>query len=888
MSTLDPAFQGVGKAPGLTLWRIEKKQVVKQPVADGKFHEGDCYILLATTATPGRHSQSTHFWLGSECTQDEMGIAAYKTVELDDSLGGAAVQYRETQGHESPLFLSYFKSTGVEYLPGGVDSGFNKMEKDVFRTRLLHVKGKRVVRVSEVPCSTDSLNTGDVFILDAGLKLYLWSGENANMYEKSKGVQTMQRIKDTDRAGRATMTFLDDNPKNAEFWDNLGGYAEITAEGEPDEVVERVSSDSIKLYQVSDESGTMTTEEVVPSNGGGLTADLMNPNDVYILDVGSEIFVWVGRGSTVEEKKSGMPYAAKFIEENGRDVAAPVSRLAQGYETTSFKGGGDGASATPRRATPITRLAQGYETAVFKGYFQKWNPQPVPSWEDTPASSKSPGLSAPAAATSEADSAALAQGMLASSSAMDEKPVDDGSGQLEVWRVENFKLAPWPKEKYGQFYGGDCYVMLYTYLVGGRESYLIYFWQGRESTQDEIGASALLAKDMDDKLNDAAVQVRVVMGKEPKHMRNLFKGHLVIHSGGVASGFKNSTEGDTYDTDGVCLFHVKGTQPDNTYGVQVPEVASSLNSGDAFVLLTPTDIYLWVGNGCSPEETKAADEISKMLLDHGDVSGRTRSTVKEGSEPEGFWNALGGMGEYPKVSEAEEVSQEPRLFQVSNATGKLTVTPVCNFDQTDLCADDVMLLDTVTSVFVWVGPQANETERRESMNVAQEYINTASDGRSPDTPVLQVAAGNEPPLFTQHFRGWDPLLTDKNKFVDPYQAKLAAAREEEAKMEAKLAEAPGTITMDDLPPAPANGAANGGGGGGGTASRDVVPPSAGRTVPYADLKGYGNELQGVDPSCREQYLDDKEFVEVFGMSKSEFASQPKWKQVSQKKAKELF
>ena len=85
-----------------------------------------------------------------------MGIAAYKTVELDDSLGGGPVQMRETQGNESPLFMSYFKDIGMEYLPGGVESGFVKVERDVYPARLLHVKGSRTVRCSPVPVAGES------------------------------------------------------------------------------------------------------------------------------------------------------------------------------------------------------------------------------------------------------------------------------------------------------------------------------------------------------------------------------------------------------------------------------------------------------------------------------------------------------------------------------------------------------------------------------------------------------------------------------------------------------------------------------------------------------------------------------------------------------------
>jgi advillin len=185
--------------------------------------------LLSTTVTSsGALAWAIHFWLGSETSQDEAGIAAYKTVELDTLLGGAPVQYREVQGNESSLFLSYFKNTGgVEYLPGGVESGFKHVGENTYETRLLHLKGKRTVRVSQVPLSNKSLNKGDVFILDAGLTIYLFNGLSANTYEKAKGVEVATNINSDQRMGRANIVIVNDDIKNEGFWGPLGGFVEV-------------------------------------------------------------------------------------------------------------------------------------------------------------------------------------------------------------------------------------------------------------------------------------------------------------------------------------------------------------------------------------------------------------------------------------------------------------------------------------------------------------------------------------------------------------------------------------------------------------------------------------------------------------------------------------
>ena len=54
---------------------------------------------------------------------------------------------------------------------------------------------------------------------------------------------------------------------------------------------------------------------------------------------------------------------------------------------------------------------------------------------------------------------------------------DDGSGTLEIYRVENFELAALDPAAYGMFFGWDSYVIKYTYNVKGQDRYIIYFWQ---------------------------------------------------------------------------------------------------------------------------------------------------------------------------------------------------------------------------------------------------------------------------------------------------------------------------------------------------------------------------------------------------------------------------
>lgn len=827
MANVDPAFRVIdprSKKSLFHIWRIEKLNVVSIPKEQyGNFYKGDSYIVLSIKEIKGAMDVHIHFWLGSDTTQDEAGVAAFKTVELDDYLGGGPVQHREVEGNESKLFLNYFKSKGgLKYLEGGHASGFNHVEHK-FRQRLLHVKGKHHVRVTELEAAAmqwSAMNHGDVFILDLGRVLFVWNGKDASLSEKQQGCMHARSLRD-ERAGKmkTNIIVLEDGQEDAMHPDEKSMFVQHLPLNERSEIQSKEAGGlddkidrkyTLKLYVCSEDEGTLKVSEVKP---GPLSRKDLQSGDSYIVDNGSDgLWIWTGKNSSKKEKSEAMRNALGFINKKGLDPNTSVTRVVEGGEPTDFK-------------------------CLFKDW-----PQPKVEGKVYSRNRVAKTIQTKFDASTLHENRELAA---------ETQMFDDGSGRAEVWRVENFNLVPQEKHHMGKFFGGDCYVVKYSYPHPDYKNHVIYYWQGSKSSIDERGTSALKAVEMDDALGGAAVQVRVVQGKEPVHFMSIFDGKMIIFQGGKAgwdNGEKSSDgPGDTY------MLQVRGTSALNTKAVQVDLDAESLNSNDVFVIFSNRAVYIWSGKGSTGDEREMAKRIAS-------ASPRNPTMVFEGHEKEDFWACLGGKKPYSSDKRLVEPENchPARLFQLSNAGGRFTCDEIPDFAQEDLVVDDVMILDVWDSVYIWVGSGANQQEKKEAARLAQEYIDTDPAGRDPDTPIYMVKQGMEPPTFTGFFGIWDKEMWSKGLSYKELTEQLGEGNE--ALSVVKAAAVNGEVSFDSVP-------------------KFSIQQLA---VPAEELPS------GVDPSCKEIHLRPDEFEKLFEMKYTTFVTKPAWKQQELKKKLGLF
>ncbi|XP_058723957.1 villin-3-like [Vicia villosa] len=713
---LDPAFHGVGQRLGTEIWRIENFQPVPLPKSEyGKFYMGDSYIVLQTTqGKGGAYFYDLHFWIGKDTSQDEAGTAAIKAVELDTALGGRAVQHREIQGHESDIFLSNFRPCIIP-LEGGVASGFRKPEEEEFETRLYVCRGKRVVRLKQVPFARSSLNHDDVFILDTDNKIYQFNGANSNIQERAKALEIIQFLKEKYHEGKCDVAIVDDGKldtesDSGEFWVLFGGFAPIAKKviSEDDIIPEAIPA---QLYSIV--NGEVKSEE------DELSKSLLENNKCYLLDCGSEIFIWFGRVTQVEERKAACQAAEEFVSSQNRPKSTRITRITQGFETRSFKSNFD--SWPSGSAGPVVDEGKGKVTALLKqqGMGVKG------MTKSTPVNEEIPNL------------------------------LEEG-GKMEVWRINESAKTSLPKEDIGKFHSGDCYIVLYTYHSGERkEDYFLCCWFGKDSIEEDQTLALKLANTMSNSLKGRPVQGRIFEGKESPQFVALFQ-PMVVLKGGLSSGYKQfvadkGLSDETYTEESTALIRISGTSIHNNKAVQVDAVPSSLNSTECFVLQSGSTIFIWHGNQCSFEQQQLAAKVAEFLR-----PGVALKHAKEGTENSAFWLPLGGKQSYTSKKVANEVIRDPHLFTYSLYKGKLHVEEVYNFSQDDLLTEDIHILDTHAEVFVWIGQCVDPKEKQNAFEIGQKYIDVAAslEGLSPRVPLYKVTEGNEPFFFTSYF-SWD-------------------------------------------------------------------------------------------------------------------------------------
>lgn len=342
-SVCDENFLNIGNKDGIIIWRIEDFKLTSlNPSEYGSFYVGDSYLLLYTKSLPNsRFEWNIHFWLGIDTTLDEMATAAIKAVELDDHLGGTPVQYREVQLHESKLFLSYFENVGgIRYLMGGIKSGFRSMSDRKESKKLYMVKGKRDVRIIEVPFHGSSLNRSDVFILKDGDDIYQWNPPKTSRIEKMKANTFAKKIKDEENGGSGNIHIIEDDwDTNETFWNMLNCKVESVKENsdvDDQEFEVKFNTSNFKLYRVNDARSNKPTIKHIAD--GPLKKTLLESSDCFIIDGKNYgIYSWIGKRCSKNEKLACIQGAKEIMTKNNYPNYYPMIQCIDGAETITFK-----------------------------------------------------------------------------------------------------------------------------------------------------------------------------------------------------------------------------------------------------------------------------------------------------------------------------------------------------------------------------------------------------------------------------------------------------------------------------------------------------------------------------------------------------------------------
>eukprot|EP00127_Corallochytrium_limacisporum_P004760 Clim_evm114s172 gene=Clim_evmTU114s172 len=728
---------------GLYVWRIEDFSPVEiDDDQHGVFAKGDCYIVLQIFPPEREGARADHtiyFWIGSESSLDKQASAAIHSVSLRNYLKASCSPKRVEEGDEDDHFLVMFDFK-LKVVEGGTESGLYSIDDDDIPATLYLYIGGIFNWVERVQTDSKSLHSDGVFLLDAGKHIFVWQGKDAGYVRAQKARLLADKINKDERKGVAEIEIIHQRDEPSLFWNKFpGGKAKYGNAAEAVKI-------QPKVYEIVVSPGRIDFYNTINVAPEGISKEILETEKVIVIDCVTDIYVWIGKRAKRIHRAAAGKVSKDLLEIGKRPSWAMVHRIIENSEP-----------------------------AIFKTKFNDWKEVIKVDHTFTRSDAVKHGYASGAldSNVSKVDIGSL----LMNRALLPENAVHvmieaiaEDMDSLRPFVLNGKSFAALPEEEVGHFYSRDCYAFLYVYWAASpheerenegevveRKHCKLYFWEGRDaprmgwltftfSFQGEIEKSARATYETDVKI------IRVHQQRETCPFMSIFRKRLIIHDGSRNNMEQHSTKTRLY----------RYTSKESTLfyrAVQIPLKTNGFNTNDAYIIVQPDGCWLWVGEKFDDAMIEDAEEVAASLSQHEEGA---FLLVRQGEENEEFLEDLREIsGKFKTISTTTH--RISRLFRCSADTGDYVINELHpDFSQDDLVDDDAMILDSgSTDLFVWLGGEVADIERRLAIRAAKEYKARNKDKRPDGITMSVVHKGFEPEAFTDCFVSWGEFVTKK-------------------------------------------------------------------------------------------------------------------------------